>query len=165
VKHVISTTMLLIGLCGCAGLPLGGKVSDRASALRYMGTPSDIHFDAAGHEVWEYAGGRLARGTTLVGFDADGKVEYRRQVLDMRNIDRIVPKQTSAAEVRALLGMPSKVEIFPARDAEVWTYALFDEATRPARVSVEVDHTGLVRELFKYVETPGAATGQGGAHN
>ena len=154
--------LLLTGLCACAGLPGGGPIVDRESALRHMGTPTDIHFDAAGHEVWEYTGGRLARGTTMIGFDADGKVGFRRQVLDMRNVDRIVPQQTTAAEVRALLGMPSKVVIFPARDAEVWTYPLFDEATRPARVSVEFDHTGLVRELFKYVETPGAAAAGGG---
>jgi hypothetical protein len=151
-------------LTACAGPLVTRGVHTRADARFRFGPPTDVHVDDQGREVWEYATGRLGRGTSMVTFGKDGDVAEVRSALRSDNFAKVLPQQSTWADVRALLGMPGEIEIFPRTDAEVWTYRVLDEAMRRMLLKIEFDRAGIVRGVSRLIEGEGGAPG-GGARN
>lgn len=162
-RFVVAAGLALL-LGACAGPVTLRGVHTRADARLRFGPPTDVHVDERGREVWEYATGRLGRGTSLVTFGNDGSVVEVRAALRSDNFAKVVPQQSTWADVRALLGMPGEIEIFPRTDAEVWTYRVLDEATRRMMLKIEFDRAGVVRGVSRLIEGEGGAPG-GGSRN
>ena len=159
--RAISSTAAALALAACVGPFATRGLTTKADTRMRMGPPTDVHIDSQGREVWEYATGRLGRGTTLVRFGPDGRVEEIRAALRSASVDKVVAHQSTQANVRELLGMPSDIRIFPATDSEVWVYRILDEATRRVWLKIEFDAHGVVREVARLIEDEGSATAHG----
>lgn len=131
----------------------------KSQARTRLGVPTDVHVDVDGREVWEYASGRLGRGTTMVRFRKDGRVDEIRRALEPGNVDRIAPQKSTQADVRGLLGMPADIQVFPSTDSEVWEYRVLDEAGRRMILKVDFDHDGIVRGVARLIEGEGGPGG------
>lgn len=108
VLKALLALQLVIVLAGCAG-PRGvvPSRSTLAEVQSSMGIPTDIRFDQAGDELWEYATGPMGTETFLIRADKNGRVRSVTQLLTEAQFAKIVPGRMSKADVRHLLGRPS----------------------------------------------------------
>ena len=101
-------TIFFLGvLAGCA-VP-GAIVPNQTTAdelLQKLGQPTDKRANPAGGEFWEYAYGPAGTQTWLFGVDSGRMVRSSTQLLTEERLRRIVPGQSTEADVRALLGAP-----------------------------------------------------------
>lgn len=106
---LLSALLFTIPLAGCAG---PGSIVPRQSTLAdvraAMGNPTDIRHAPNGDQLWEYARGPMGTETYLIRADRDGRVISVTQLLTQEQFAKIVPNQTTKAEVRELLGRPSE---------------------------------------------------------
>ena len=100
---------LLCGLiASCGGLR--SVVPDKTTLAQVRatsGNPTDIRFDSDGDELWEYGGGILGTETFLVRAGNNGVVKSVTQLRSQQQFDKIQAGQSTKADVRRLLGLPS----------------------------------------------------------
>jgi len=159
--RALSGVAAVLAIAACVGPFATRGLTTKADTRTRMGPPTDVHIDSHGREVWEYAEGRLGRGTTMIRFGPDGRVEEIRAALRSASVEKVVARQSTQANVRELLGMPSDIRIFPATDSEVWVYRILDEASRRVSLKIEFDGTGVVREVARLIEDEGSASANG----
>lgn len=119
-RNVIAIIFLGI-LAGCA-VP-SAIVPNQTTAdelLQKLGQPTDKRANPAGGEFWEYAYGPAGTQTWLFGIDSGRMVRSSTQLLTEERLRRIVPGQTTEAEVRALLGAPRDTTRFSDETAWEW---------------------------------------------
>lgn len=133
-------------LAACAGpgsiVPKESTISDVKDRL---GPPTDIRFDAAGNEYWEYARGPQGTETFLYQIGKDGRVASATQLLTQSQVDRIVRGQSTKAEVRSLLGRPANQRFF--RNGTVWEWRAMINIT-PGYYAVRFDDRGVAQEVM-----------------
>lgn len=113
--------LILAILAGCA-MP-GSIVPGRATAdelLQKLGKPTDTRVNPQGGEFWEYVYGPAGTQTWLFGIDRNRKVSSATQLLTQERLYRVVPGETTEAQVRELLGPPREVVRFREETAWEW---------------------------------------------
>lgn len=119
-----------------------------ADVVRREGQPSSVWFDATGREVWEY-GVNPYRFTGLrFVFDDQGRLVYREQTREARDITRIEPGRTTRREVREILGEPLRLYVI--RGGIHWEWPVFWVARIPHRLVIQFDDRGVVKDIGKY---------------
>jgi hypothetical protein len=167
IRKAIARSMLVCAaLSGCVPMQpfnsaLSGKqsLSSKADLRRAWGRPTDIRFTPDAEEIWEYARGPMGRQTFIARIGRDGRVLDVKQVLTEAHIAQLRAGYSTSAQVRALLGRPGDVAFYSGTGAEVWEYRILDDASRTARILVQYDGDGVVREIGKIVDTPGGVQG------
>jgi len=112
---------LAASLLSCAGASSVRSGMDEAQVQARMGKPETVRKNPDGSETWEYPTGPLGRQTYMVTVGSDHAVKDVRQVLSDEYFLKVIPGM-SRDEVRQLLGKPSEVSTFAARDEEVWSW-------------------------------------------
>jgi hypothetical protein len=112
-----------LALCGCAnfGPATLQPGDDLDAARRKLGTPTAEHRRADGTLRLEYATGPFGKRTYMIDFDTQGRLTRWENVLDEAHFNRIAAG-LSQGELRAALGMPSKVWQVRYHDQTVWSY-------------------------------------------
>jgi hypothetical protein len=114
--------MLTFG--GCAGpgsiVPHRSTLEDVRAA---MGNPTDVRRAPNGDQLWEFARGPRGTETYLIRADREGRVISVTQLLTQEQFAKIVPNQTTKAEVRELLGRPS--EELSLYSGLTWTWRVY----------------------------------------
>lgn len=117
----LSLLLLASVLAGCASpssfTPQQSTITDVRAG---MGSPTDIRFDRNRDELWEYATGPKGTETYLFRFGKDGRVKAVTQLLTEEQFGKIVPKQTTKAGTRDLLGRPSDESFL--RNGTSWSW-------------------------------------------
>lgn len=143
--------LLAATLAACANpgsiVPNESTISDVKDRL---GPPTDIRFDAAGNEYWEYARGPQGTETFLYQIGRDGRVVAATQLLTQAQVDKIVRGQSTKAEVRALLGRPANQMFF--RSGTVWEWRAMINIT-PGFYAIRFDDSGIVQEVMALPDT------------
>ena len=67
---------------------------------------------------------------------------------DMQALSKIIPGETSAGQVRELLGPPLRVTRFDRMQRDVWEYRRYENPTDERQVAVQFSGDGLVREVL-----------------
>ncbi len=112
-------TLALLGGCAMPGsIVPGGTSADEL--LKRLGQPTDRRNNPQGGEFWEYAYGPEGTETWLFGIDTGGMVRSSTQLLTEERLQKIVPGETTEADVRTLLGKPR--EITRLRGETVWEW-------------------------------------------
>ena len=96
--------------------------STLAEVHTHMGRPSDIRFDGAGNELWEYATGPNGDQTWLVRAHRDGRVIDVTQLLTPERFAQITRHASTKERVRDLLGRPSEQQYFG--EEAVWSWRM-----------------------------------------
>jgi len=133
--------ILITAIAGCA-MP-GAIVPNQTTAdelLQKLGQPTDKRANPAGGEFWEYAYGPAGTQTWLFGIDSGRMVRSSTQLLTEERLQRIVPGQSTEAEVRALLGAPRDTTRFREETAWEWRVMI---GPLPGIYVVRFDNRGL----------------------
>src|SRR5262245_36621210 len=114
----LSFAALAAALWSCAAVKDG---MDEMQVQARMGKPETVRKNSDGSETWEYPTGPLGRQTYMVTLGPDHSVKGVRQVLTDEYFLKVIPGM-SRDEVRQLLGKPTDVSTYAARDEEVWSW-------------------------------------------
>ena len=146
------TTCLAAGLLsGCASYSGSSLVAGKSTAAEVealMGKPAERIEKPGGGSVFYYPRGPAAGETYAVSIGADGKVVSVEQRLTDANIAKLVLGTTTAKEVRALFGPPSRTAHLPRLPRDVWEYPM-DTISMPYLLLVQFSTDGIVREAYK----------------
>jgi outer membrane protein assembly factor BamE (lipoprotein component of BamABCDE complex) len=83
----------------------------------------------------------------LTGCASSG-VQVGGQGPDMQTLSKITPGETSAGQVRELLGPPLRVTRFDRMQRDVWEYRRYENPTDERQVAVQFSGDGIVREVL-----------------
>jgi len=136
-------------LWGCSALSPVANGMDEMQVQAKMGKPETVRKVAGGSEVWEYPGGPLGRQTYMVTVGSDHAVKEVRQVMSEEYFSK-VQAGMSRDQVRQLLGRPGEINMFKARNEEVWSWrylqvnpmffnVIFDQGTGTVRSTLRLD--------------------------
>jgi hypothetical protein len=154
-KNAAALIELLLAalLAGCAGAgSLVAGQSTEADVRARMGAPTDTRTDR-GDKLWEYATGPEGFHTRLVRIGADGRVREVTELLTEEQFARIVPGQTTRAEVRNLLGRPSDEATY--RAGLTWSWRHLKGGAQPGYMIVKFNPNDTVAEKIIIVDQPG----------
>jgi hypothetical protein len=136
--------------CGSTGANLQAGVSTRADVERSMGTPAEVQKAGNGETTLWYPR-HIAKSSYAARIAPDDKLIGVEQRLTLQNVGRIQPNRTTRAEVRALLGPPSRADQSARSQREIWTYPV---STPPEHkeLYVQLSADGVVRESILVID-------------
>jgi hypothetical protein len=149
----ILAAMLIAGCASYDGRNLIAGTSTAADVAASMGVPAEKVALPNGDTVWQYPHGPLGRETYGVRIGKDSVVKEVKQLLTEENIARIVAKQSTRDDVKALIGPPHRVTQFSNLPREVWEYALLQDL-QARQLYVQFTPDGKVGEV-QLVTDPG----------
>lgn len=121
--RIFAGAALLVLLAGCAANIRTDATPNEVTAA--LGSPKEVFTLKDGSTSWEYPTSPLGLTTTLVHFDAKGKLLYVSQVLTDENFHRI-QNGMSAEAVRAMIGPPWRKVSFERQQQTAWDYLYRD---------------------------------------
>jgi len=136
---------------GCASYSGSNLVPGKSTAAEVeatMGKPADRIAAPGGDSVWFYPRGLAARQTYAVRLSADGVVREVSQVRTLANIGKLQIGQSTADDVRAVLGPPDTIWPMRRIERDVWQYNMYQD-TLAIIVYVQIDPAGRVREVLQ----------------
>ncbi|MFA7292539.1 MAG: hypothetical protein WC023_09855 [Rhodocyclaceae bacterium] len=143
---------LLVSACaGYAGHGLQPGVADLVDIKATMGEPAMQWQGADGSLQLSYPRGPEGPHSFMAYLGPDGRLTHIENVLNEQQFARIVPGETTQAEVLRLLGPPTPqwTSYFKARDELVWEWLYCDYGNQNARLDVLFDgREGVVRTTF-----------------
>jgi len=128
-----------------AGRNLVPGQSTAAQVQAAMGRPAEQLTSTAGETIWFYPSAPQGRVTYAVRMRHDGLLIAVEQRLTKDSIARVVADKTTAKEVRELLGPPSFVTRYPARERDEWDYLVLVD-NRMHDFLVEFSSDGVARK-------------------
>ncbi len=140
-----------IALGACAsydGRNLVAGQSRAADVGRSMGAPAERLELTDGESLWFYPRGPEGLDTYAVRLAPDGTMRSIRQVLTEENTRRLVPHETTKAEVDLILGPPWRKtrEGLPPRD--IWRYRMYDVTKTECNFYVWFSDDGRVEKTL-----------------
>lgn len=123
--RVLSGFFLLLLAAGCASYDGRGLVPEKsteADVVGLMGRPAETLALPNGDKVLYFSRLPLGRDMYAATIAPDGRLRGIEQRLTYENIARIVPKTTTKAQVRELIGPPHLVGRSGVKPDEVWEY-------------------------------------------
>jgi hypothetical protein len=137
---------------GSCAAPLTAGQSTEADVRARMGTPTDTRSDR-GDKLLEYATGPEGFRTRLVRIGADGRVKEVTELLTEEQFAKIIPGQTSRAEVRNLLGRPAFETNYRSGPGLSWRH--LRGGVQPGYMIVSFNPNDTVREKIIIYDQPG----------
>ncbi len=154
--HAARTLLSLLPalvLAACGGVQsLITQQSTLSDVRDRMGRPTDIRFDGAGNELWEYATGPTGEVTWLVRAALDGRVLEMTQLLTQAQFAKIARTVTTKAQVRELLGRPSEQQYFG--EEAVWSWRMRISPQR-GYYAVRFNRDGVAIETLTLMDASG----------
>lgn len=138
-------------LAGCASYSGRGLVPGQSTARdveAMMGVPAERITVAGGDSVWFYPQNPNGLHTFAARLSPQGVLQQIDQRLTVENLARLVPGQTTAAQVRELLGPPWQVTRMARQERDVWSYRMQDNALVRHDLYVQFSADGVVREVI-----------------
>ena len=123
-RRILGAALVLIA-AGCAGYDGRTLLPHRSTAddvERVMGEPAEKRAGPGGETVFWYPRLPAGRVSYAARIGADGKLIAVEQRLTRENFERLKRGESRASDVRDLLGPPSRVDQYPRREREAWTY-------------------------------------------
>jgi hypothetical protein len=162
----IIVKFLLLGaalLAGCASYDGRGLIPGKSTAAdveQLMGPPAE-KISEAGDSVWFYPRGPMGRQTYAVRVAPDGVMRGIEQRLTVENMQKLVAGETTAAQVRALFGPPSRVTRLDRQQRDVWEYRMKNQIDVDYSLFVQYSYDGILREAL-FLRDPKYDAGPGG---
>lgn len=127
--HVISRlfiVLLAIGTLASCALPSSIKPGTTTAdqLQQQLGKPTEVQPDPQGGEAWDYVYGPEGIQTWRFGIDRGRMVRSATQLLTQERLHSVQPGQTTAAQVRALLGKPREIVVLRGETVWEWRVAL-----------------------------------------
>ena len=124
VRWRVGVAAVFLALVACDPQRIEGLeegVSTEAQVRQRFGEPAAVYPEEGGARTLEYP--RQPEGQTnyMITISADGRLQALRQVLKPADFETIRPG-LDKAEVRRRLGRPAKVQPYPLKNEEVWTW-------------------------------------------
>jgi hypothetical protein len=141
-----------LGGCSAAGSLVPGQSTESDVRAR-LGAPNDTRADAGGDKLLEYTTGPEGFSTRLVRIGTDGRLKEVTQLLTEEQFARIVPGQTTRADVRNLLGRPAFETEY--RAGLTWSWRHLRGGVQPGYMIVKFNPNDTVAEKIIIVDQPG----------
>lgn len=148
--RLVSKLLIILLIAGCATpASIQPNATTADELLNRLGKPTSTRSAPGGGEFWEYAYGPQGTQTWLYRIDSGRMVRSAEQLLTVERLHRVVPGETTQAQVRELLGEPRKMRQL--REEMVWEWrvdlapnlgvfvARFDANGRATGINVLVD--------------------------
>lgn len=150
---MISRTFLicLTLLAGCASYDGSSLIAGKSTAAdveQLMGPPAEKIVEPAGDAVWFYPRGPMGRQTYAVRVAPNGLVRGVEQRLTVENMQKLVAGETTAKDVRALFGPPSRVTRLDRQQRDVWEYPMKNQIDVDHSLFVQFSYDGILREAL-----------------
>jgi len=117
-------------------------LATEADVRAQFGEPAVVYTDENGERTFEYPRQPEGHRNYMVTIGADGRMSALRQVLTPANFARVTPG-LDKAQVRRLLGLPGKTQVYALKNEEVWDWRFLDGAEGKL-FSVTFDANGVV---------------------
>ena len=147
-KRIIALALVLLG-GGCAGYDGGSLVPGQSTAAeveKSMGPSADKRPGPDGETVLWFPRLPSGRVSYAARIGKDGRLIAIEQRLTKENLDKLKPGTSRESDVRDLLGPPYRVDPFPRRQRDAWTYQA--QGIQPQIIVVEFSKDGIVREAY-----------------
>jgi hypothetical protein len=144
---LLAAVALISGCASYDGYTLAPGRSTAAEVEATMGVPSE-KLSRDGELLWYYSRGPMGFHVYVARIGPDGVLRALEQRLTLDNVRRVVPGQSTRAEVRELFGPPFVVSELPRLQREVWEYQLLDVSFR-WKLWIQFSADGIVREVLQ----------------
>jgi hypothetical protein len=148
-KRITLLTLVLV-LAACAsgydGSSLTPGQSSAAEVEKEMGKVADRRPGPDGSTVlWfpRLPAGRVSYAATI---GKDGKLVSVEQRLTRQYLQKVNPGVSRQSDVSDILGPPSRVDKYPRREGDVWTYHA--QGIQPQIIVVEYTKEGVVEKAY-----------------
>lgn len=119
--RVFGKLLIILLIAGCATpASIQPNTTTADELLNRLGKPTSTRPAPGGGQFWEYAYGPQGTQTWLYGIDSGRVVRSAEQLLTVERLQRVVPGETTQAQVRELLGEPRKIRQL--REELVWEW-------------------------------------------
>jgi len=153
--HVAAALILLAGCAGYDGRTLLPHRSSADDVERVMGEPAEKRAGPNGETVFWYPRLPAGRVSYAARIGADGKLIAIEQRLTHENFERLKRGESRADDVRDLLGPPSRIDQYPRREREAWTYHA--QGITPQLIVAYFSRDGVLREQEMFDDPEQAA--------
>ena len=150
-RSFVAVVLAAAMLSGCASYSGRGLVPGQSNAKdveALMGAPVERISAAGGDSIWFYPQNPNGLHTYAVRLSPQGIVQAVEQRLTVENLARLVPGQSTTAQVRELLGPPWQVTRMARQERDVWSYRMQDGALVRHDLYVQFSADGVVREVI-----------------
>ncbi len=120
-------------------------VATEADVRAKFGEPAAVYPEEGGARTLEYPRQPEGQRNYMITIGSDGKMSALRQVLKADGFDKVKPG-LDKAQVRRLLGLPGKTQVFALKQEEVWDWR-FQDGAQNKLFSVVFDPNGLVTSI------------------
>ena len=117
-------------------------VATEADVRARFGEPAAVYAEPDGSRTFEYPRQPEGQRNYMITIGRDGKMSALRQVLKADTFGK-VNLGLDKAQVRRLLGLPGKTQVFALKQEEVWDWRFLDGAQSKV-FSVTFDMNGIV---------------------
>ena len=138
-------TLLISGCASFDSRSLVPGVATEADLLGALGKPTQT-LRSDGQNVLYFSKTPLGRQTFVARVGPDGRLIGIEQVLDAQHFDRIRTGITTADQLKALLGPPSRIVRYAFKPLDVWEYP-WRSGNQLRVLSVSVSDDGIVRDV------------------
>ena len=144
-KHIGVLLVVLASLVACDTKrieELEEGVATEADVRAKFGDPAAVYPEEGGARTLEYPRQPEGQRNYMITIGSDGKMSALRQVLKADTFGKLKPG-LDKAQVRRLLGLPGKTQVFALKQEEVWDWR-FQDGAQNKLFSVVFDSNGLV---------------------
>ena len=117
-------------------------VATEADVRARFGEPAAVYPEEGGARTLEYPRQPEGQRNYMITIGSDGKMSALRQVLKPDTFAKVKPG-LDKAQVRRLLGLPGKTQVFTLKQEEAWDWR-FQDSAQNKLFSVVFDTNGLV---------------------
>lgn len=117
-------------------------VATEADVRAKFGEPAAVYPEPVGARTLEYPRQPEGQRNYMITIGSDGKMSALRQVLKADTFSKVKPG-LDKAQVRRLLGLPGKTQVFTRKQEEVWDWR-FQDGAQNKLFSVIFDTNGIV---------------------
>ena len=117
-------------------------VATEADVRARFGEPAAVYPEEGGARTLEYPRQPEGQRNYMITIGSDGKMSALRQVLKADTFGKLKPG-LDKAQVRRLLGLPGKTQVFTLKQEEAWDWR-FQDSAQNKLFSVVFDTNGLV---------------------
>ena len=117
-------------------------VATEADVRAKFGEPAAVYSEEGGARTLEYPRQPEGQRNYMITIGSDGKMSALRQVLKADGFAKVKPG-LDKAQVRRLLGLPGKTQVFALKQEEVWDWR-FQDGAQNKLFSVVFDTNGIV---------------------
>ena len=150
----------LLALLGCDAkkiAELEEGVATEADVRAKFGEPVAVYPEEGGGKTFDYPRQPEGQRNYMITIGADGKMSALRQVLTPLNFAKVTPG-LDKAQVRRLLGVPAKTQVYALKNEEVWDWRYLD-SQESKLFSVTFDKDGVVLATGSMLDPRAASPG------